>query len=972
MGPSLLLRNQIAEHKRPAYDYFEDIDIVDLQDKTLVKLDRHWSSYKASWPLADINEGFSSNSHVRDFEESLVLLLEARMAFCQSGDDSSMWVVKDPRTPILLASWLRVMEWLQIEPVFIIVHRNASDNIQSFSKKGQVPQRWAEALWQQSYVQIGKSIPSASSVYSLDFSQILENPLHVAQELKNFLGMHTDQPLVPTLKKAVDPSLPSKHSEYKLSSISEKIELCLKQSRFSDLPSPDDITLEAYKIQADLTPVSQLTLHNFGIELRKNKAMSHSSRKRICILTAELQGYGPSGGIGTAMLELAIELVSSGHLVEVWLVGSSNDPIPSSRLDSIHIRHLPGETVDQDPANFRQQIAEAVLTESFDIIHCHDWLGLGACLHLSTLETESPIVICGLHGPTQWVREGSPSISNWTKRDSTIIELEWQAIINADVLFSPSAYMKNWVSKHLGNRKYYPDIHVQLNCPSVAPNAKLSRNIDLPPESKSSLIFFGRLEERKGIVLFLDALSILGLQTHPIYFIGADAPLDGCWASQLVERRLKESGQLYQWLPDLNRDEAHAVLHAIGGIVVIPSLIENSPYTVQELLDTTLSVVTTNVGGTPELVANAQATLSEPNPRDLANKIQDALADNIDSKSIFKIKSIVDKSRIRLSWQEFHSRLPSCEFTVPRWNPKEAIVLITLDSCRLDTFQSSSTVNISKIGPLHKAKSPSYFTYASHAAMFMGFLPSTLDPVGFVNSKFAKVFRLSHSGFQASRTEESFELSGNSIITGLRRKGYFTIGTASVNWFDPATETGQQLVKDFDTFWFSGNTWSLNRQLLWIDSQLQQELDRPPFIFLNVGETHVPYWHEGASWSRDDHPCIPFQTQDRRKDCQERQRACLEFIDKQLGSLLERFSESTVIICSDHGDCWGEDGLWEHGISHEKTLSVPLLMRIRGCPIPPPTPPLSFRQRISNFARKRISKPVRCKLASALRRTKVL
>ena len=39
---------------------------------------------------------------------------------------------------------------------------------------------------------------------------------------------------------------------------------------------------------------------------------------------------------------------------------------------------------------------------------------------------------------------------------------------------------------------------------------------------------------------------------------------------------------------------------------------------------------------------------------------------------------------------------------------------------------------------------------------------------------------------------------------------------------------------------------------------------------------------------------------------------------------------STIIICADHGDCWGEDGLWEHGISHKYTLEVPLVMRIKG------------------------------------------
>jgi len=49
-----------------------------------------------------------------------------------------------------------------------------------------------------------------------------------------------------------------------------------------------------------------------------------------------------------------------------------------------------------------------------------------------------------------------------------------------------------------------------------------------------------------------------------------------------------------------------------------------------------------------------------------------------------------------------------------------------------------------------------------------------------------------------------------------------------------------------------------------------------------------------------------------------------------LEPLLERFAKDSVIICADHGDCWGEDGLWEHGVSHEKTLDVPLLIRLAG------------------------------------------
>ena len=77
---------------------------------------------------------------------------------------------------------------------------------------------------------------------------------------------------------------------------------------------------------------------------------------------------------------------------------------------------------------------------------------------------------------------------------------------------------------------------------------------------------------------------------------------------------------------------------------------------------------------------------------------------------------------------------------------------------------------------------------------------------------------------------------------------------------------------------------------------------------------------------------MPFQrpSYERRRTCRLRQRACLEYVDALLAPLLEDFFGATVVLTADHGDCWGEDGLWEHGISHRRTLEVPLLMRVRG------------------------------------------
>ena len=98
-------------------------------------------------------------------------------------------------------------------------------------------------------------------------------------------------------------------------------------------------------------------------------------------------------------------------------------------------------------------------------------------------------------------------------------------------------------------------------------------------------------------------------------------------------------------------------------------------------------------------------------------------------------------------------------------------------------------------------------------------------------------------------------------------------------------------------------------------------------------ETHVPYWHEGADWPVDDNPCLPFQLQDRRADCEVRQRSCVEHLDDVLRPLLDRFDHCTILVCADHGDAWGEDGVWEHGVPHPMVLTVPLLMRVRGQPL---------------------------------------
>ena len=70
----------------------------------------------------------------------------------------------------------------------------------------------------------------------------------------------------------------------------------------------------------------------------------------------------------------------------------------------------------------------------------------------------------------------------------------------------------------------------------------------------------------------------------------------------------------------------------------------------------------------------------------------------------------------------------------------DSFLWITLDSCRYDTFESAHAPAIKSIGAFHRAQAPGNFTYGSHAAMFVGFLPS--DPARsepYINSRNPKV-----------------------------------------------------------------------------------------------------------------------------------------------------------------------------------------------------------------------------------------
>lgn len=257
----------------------------------------------------------------------------------------------------------------------------------------------------------------------------------------------------------------------------------------------------------------------------------------------------------------------------------------------------------------------------------------------------------------------------------------------------------------------------------------------------------------------------------------------------------------------------------------------------------------------------------------------------------------------------------------------ESLLLITLDSCRFDTMSSCTTPNIRSVGPLHKVMAPSYFTYASHAAMFVGFTPGdgmVEEPI--VNPKCGKLVRLVGGG-SPSRAFDRFTLRGRTIMDGFNNAGYITAGTGAVKWFDDSSDTGKSLVRDFQHYMYPGNSWSLRKQMAWLSSVIGGAR-RPVFAFLNVGETHVPYYYEGAPWSYTEITCRTHGNSNDAAESARRQTECLQWVDQEIAPIVGAFSKANIMICGDHGDAWGEGGVWEHGFHHPKVMEVPMLFRL--------------------------------------------
>jgi len=254
----------------------------------------------------------------------------------------------------------------------------------------------------------------------------------------------------------------------------------------------------------------------------------------------------------------------------------------------------------------------------------------------------------------------------------------------------------------------------------------------------------------------------------------------------------------------------------------------------------------------------------------------------------------------------------------------DSYLFITLDSCRYDTFEKAHAPNMKGLGQFRKAFTIANFTYPAHQAFFMGFLPGDKSGEKYWDSRRARIFHL-HSATSTKQAEAYIVLKGMNIKHGFQQKGYTTIGTGAMGWFNPEMDSSKPLTSHFNKYKYTGT--DLNSQLTFVQNAIDSS-NGPLFVFMNIGETHTPYTFEGCPWDGTNY-CLPFSNMNNRAECEKRQKGCVEFIDKKLGPLLNRFKDASTVLCGDHGDSWGEQGIWEHSVTCAPVMQVPMTMRLR-------------------------------------------
>jgi len=425
--------------------------------------------------------------------------------------------------------------------------------------------------------------------------------------------------------------------------------------------------------QADAQPV-QVDAHDGpGVDPQDivDRAFAAATGPRILIVTPDIRGPIRNGGIGTAFHALADTLAHAGRAVTIlYTLGQHNeDGQGIARWVSYYalrgIRFIPVSLEEGEPRldaphhawrAYRVYLWLKSHEGDFDIAYFPEWKG-EAYFALQAkrmgLAFARLTMVVVTHSSTTWAESGNYALPY--QFDDLVLEfLERRSTELADVVISPSQYMFDWMAKR--GWRITGATYVLQN---LMPADELDTEAERPPRPPAPItewVFFGRLERRKGLHIFLDALRLVPAELRnrvQITFLGK-AITHGFDSLAFIREKMADWPHPPRILTDRDRDQALEYLAEPGRVAVIASLVENSPYTVLECLYKGIPFVATDVGGIAELIhpQDRARSLFKPPPASLAQTLV-----QLESGSYAPARLAQDAQTTRARWIELQDEL---------------------------------------------------------------------------------------------------------------------------------------------------------------------------------------------------------------------------------------------------------------------------------------------------------------------------
>ena len=246
------------------------------------------------------------------------------------------------------------------------------------------------------------------------------------------------------------------------------------------------------------------------------------------------------------------------------------------------------------------------------------------------------------------------------------------------------------------------------------------------------------------------------------------------------------------------------------------------------------------------------------------------------------------------------------------------VLMMTFDTLRYDVardaLRAGRTPNLARVLPAggwEERHSPGSFTYAAHHAFFAGFLPTPLGP-----GPHPRLFAARFPGSETTGAE-TFVFDAPDIVSGLAGRGYHTACVGGVGFFNKQSPLGSVLPGLFaESHWHPGlgvtDPCSTERQVE-LAAAIAERVprDRRLFLFLNISAIHQPncIFVPGAA-----------------RDTLATHAAALRYVDQHLPALFAAFwrrGPVLVLLMSDHGTAYGEDGYTGHRLAHPVVWTVP-------------------------------------------------